>query len=339
MKKVFIAMAVLLLLCGCENGVEVPAEISETSQSVTTTATAAEVTATSETTVKNIETTTVTTTETTAVTTAEITAATEMSAEKEEPILTDEAREVYDILMSDTDIIFADSVDGISLIDLDFDCKPELLVSKYWRDDGMDLYHNNDVDIYGIDVENGCLNYIDTIYTRKGENVLGLKITDKLEEKWFLMSRKTIGSEERYDSSDYLVTLNGGKLHYEEIFGYRFTGAFKPESDMALIDPYFMDEKIDPENGKWSRWTVHNISRWGLTENMFNQYCSDINTVYGLCSNWLADGESMEPLKIDADTARIEIAEMTANYFLNYRLGSEPIDYDYSLLSWSGLGR
>ncbi|MDE6710723.1 MAG: hypothetical protein K2J76_09580, partial [Oscillospiraceae bacterium] len=65
MKKVFIAMAVLLLLCGCRNNAEMPAEISETSQSVTTTATAAEVTTTSETTVTTVETTTVTTTETT----------------------------------------------------------------------------------------------------------------------------------------------------------------------------------------------------------------------------------------------------------------------------------
>lgn len=342
MKKFFvIAAAVCLTFTSCGDKNTLPNDTSAIAQYIeqTSETAQAEVTTTSETTVTTVETTTVTTTETTTVTTEEITAAIERSAEKEEPVLTDEAKEVYDILMSDTDIIFADSVDGISLIDLDFDCKPELLVSKYWRDDGMDLYHNNDVDIYGIDVGNGCLNYIDTIYTRKGENVLGLKITDKLEEKWFLMSRKTIGSEECYDSSDYLVTLNGGKLHYEEIFGYRFTGEFKPESDMALIDPYFMDEKIDPENEKWSRWTAHNISRWGLTENMFNQYCSDIDTVYGLCSDWLADGESMEPLKIDADTARIEIAEITANYFSNYSSGSEPIDYDYSLLSWSGLGR
>lgn len=335
MKKFIIAAAVLLLLCGCEKGAEVPAEISETSQSVTTT-TAAGITTASETTVataaEKVTTTTAKVTTVTTETTEETTVtATETSAEKEEPVLTAEAREVYDILMSNTDIIFADGVDGINLIDLDFDCKPELLVSKYWFDDGMDLYLNDDVDIYGIDVENGCLNYIDTIYTRKGENVLGLKITDKLEAKWFLMSRITIGSEERYDCSDYLVTLSGGKLHYEEIFGYRFTG-FKEGSDMALIDPYFMDEKINPDNPKFSRWTVHNISNWRLTGNMFNQYCSDIDTVYGLCSDWLSDGENTEPLKINENTARIEIAEMTADYFSNYRSGSEPIDYDYSLI-------
>ena len=329
MKKVFIAMAALLLLCGCENGAEKPAEISETSQSVTAIETAAEVATTSETTVTTVETTAVTTAETTTVTTTEITFATETSAEKEEAVLTDEAREVYDILMSNTDIIFTDSVDGISLIDLDFDYKPELLVSKYWFDDGIDWYDNDDVDIYEIDLENGCLKYIDTIYTNKRENVLGLKYTDTLEKKWFLMSRNTVGSNEFYDNSDYLITLKDGRLHYEEIFGYRFT-RFKDGSDVPLIDPYFMDEKIDPENGKWSRWTVHNINKWELTENMFNQYCSDINTVYGLCSDWLADGENMEPLKIDADTARIEIAEMTANYFSNYSSGSEPIDYDYS---------
>lgn len=323
-------MAVLLMLCGCEKGTKTPTEISETSQSVTTAATAEKVTETT-------SETTVATAEETAVTTEETTVPTETTAEErsvDEAIQYKEAKEVYGVIMSNTDIIFADGVDGINLIDLDFDYKPELLVSKYWRDDGMDLYHNNDVEIYGIDVENGCLNYIDTIYTRKERNVLGLKITDKLEAKWFLMSRKTIGSEEHYSHSDYLIMLNGDKLQYEEIFGYRFTG-FKPESDMALIDPYFMNEKIDPENIKWNRWTVHNISNWGLAGNMFNQYCSDIDAVYGLCSKWLSDGENMEPLKIDAETARKKIAEMTTHYF--YKISSEPenyepIDYDYHLI-------
>ena len=65
MKKVFIAMAALLLLCGCEKGAEMPAEISETTQSVTATATAAEVATTSETAVTTAAKTKVTTAETT----------------------------------------------------------------------------------------------------------------------------------------------------------------------------------------------------------------------------------------------------------------------------------
>lgn len=70
MKKFIIAMSVLLLLCGCEKGAEIPAEISEASRSVTTTetTTAAEVTTTSETTVITAEETTVTTEETTPIT-------------------------------------------------------------------------------------------------------------------------------------------------------------------------------------------------------------------------------------------------------------------------------
>lgn len=331
MKKIFAvtaALAVCLSVTSCGGNDSLPENTSAIEQYVSQAAETTAVTTTAEkvtTTAKVTTVTTETTIEETTVT------ATETSAEKEETVLTDEAREVYDILMSNTDIIFADGVDGISLIDLDFDRKPELLVSRYWFDDGIDWYDNDDVDIYEIDLENGCLKYIDTIYTNKRENVLGLKYTDTLEKKWFLMSRNTVGSNEFYDSSDYLINLKDGRLHYEEIFGYRFT-RFKDGSDVPLIDPYFMDEKIDPENEKWSRWTVHNINKWELTKNMFNQYCSDIDTVYGLCSDWLADGEKMEPLKINEDTARIEIAEMTADYFSNYRSGSEPIDYDYSSL-------
>lgn len=64
MKKIIIAMSLLLLLCGCEKGAEMPSESSETTQSVTTT-TAAEVTTTSETTFTTVETTIITTEETT----------------------------------------------------------------------------------------------------------------------------------------------------------------------------------------------------------------------------------------------------------------------------------
>lgn len=56
MKKLFIAAAVLLMLCGCEKGTETPTESSETSQSVATTAEDVTET-TSETTVATAETT------------------------------------------------------------------------------------------------------------------------------------------------------------------------------------------------------------------------------------------------------------------------------------------
>ncbi|MDE7287925.1 MAG: hypothetical protein K2N71_00275 [Oscillospiraceae bacterium] len=61
MRKIFIAMAALLLLCGCEKGAEIS---SDTLETTVQTVTAAEVTTTSETTVTTVETTTVTTSET-----------------------------------------------------------------------------------------------------------------------------------------------------------------------------------------------------------------------------------------------------------------------------------
>lgn len=329
MKKFIMAIAVLLLLSGCGNSTEIPTEITESAQTEETFAETALKTET------EARTETALTTTTASETSAEETAAelpetTGIEAIEEESILTGETKTVYDILMSNTDIIFADGVDGINLIDLDFDRKPELLVSKYWFDDGMDFYNYDDVNVYGIDLENGCLNYIDTVYTLKSENVLGLKFTDKLEPKWFLMSRKTIGSEERYDHSDYLVTLSGGKLCYEEIFGYRFV-RFKEGSDGAIVDPYFMCERIDPEDaelaGLWC--TDKSPNKWDIHENMVIQYCSDINTVYGLCSGWLSDGTN-EPLEIDTDTAPHEIAKMTERFFSDHRSGSEPLDFDYS---------
>lgn len=245
------------------------------------------------------------------------------------PILPPEAKPIYNILMANTDIIFADSVDGVTLIDLDFDGTPELLVSKYWFDNGIDWYDFDDVDIYAIDLENECLNYIDTIYTNKRENVLGLKYTDTLERKWFLMSRDTVGSKEFYNSSDYLITLKDGKLHYEEIFGYRFT-RFKEGSDVPIIDPYFMGEKIDPSSEKWICFSEKDMDKWDIADGMHKQYCSDINIVYGLCSNWLADEEnSTAPIKIDGVSARSEIEKMTAHYYWEATPNTALIQYEY----------
>lgn len=245
------------------------------------------------------------------------------------PILPPEAKPIYNILMANTDIIFADSVDGVTLIDLDFDGTPELLVSKYWFDNGIDWYDFDDVDIYAIDLENGCLNYIDTIYTNKRENVLGLKYTDTLERKWFLMSRDTVGSKEFYNSSDYLITLKDGKLHYEEIFGYRFT-RFKEGSDIPIIDPYFMGEKIDPSSEKWSFFSEEDMDKWDIADGMRKQYCSDINIVYGLCSDWLSDEEnSTAPIKVDDVSARSEIEKMTAHYYLEATSNTALIQYEY----------
>lgn len=245
------------------------------------------------------------------------------------PILPPEAKPIYNILMANPDIIFADSVDGITLIDLDFDGTPELLVSKYWFDNGIDWYDFDDVDIYAIDLENECLNYIDTIYTNKRENVLGLKYTDTLERKWFLMSRDTVGSKEFYNSSDYLITLKDGKLHYEEIFGYRFT-RFKEGSDVPIIDPYFMGEKIDPSSEKWGFFSEEDMDKWDIADGMHKQYCSDINIVYGLCSDWLAGEEnSTAPIKIDDVSARSEIEKMTAHYYWEATPNTALIQYEY----------
>lgn len=143
------------------------------------------------------------------------------------------------------------------------------------------------------------------------------------------MSRDTVGSNEFYDSSDYLVTLKDGKLHYEEIFGYRFT-RFKEGSDVPLIDLYFMDEKIDPDSGKWSNFSDSNADKWDIAEDMHRQYCSDISVVYGLCSDWLSDsGDSMTPIKVDDVTARSEIENMTAHYYWKAASNTALTQYEY----------
>lgn len=88
MKKLFIAIAILLLLCGCEKGTEVSTEISETTVQ---TVTATEVTTASETMVTTVSETTVTAEETTVPTETTAEETTAAKPKLPEPILPPEA--------------------------------------------------------------------------------------------------------------------------------------------------------------------------------------------------------------------------------------------------------
>ncbi|NYB75123.1 hypothetical protein HZF24_13320 [Sedimentibacter hydroxybenzoicus DSM 7310] len=77
-----------------------------------------------------------------------------------------EMAQIYDTLMSNMNIINTDSTLGITLLDLDFDETPELLVTRYSTDVGVNFGNVDnevaDVDIYRI--EDNKLIYIDTLY-------------------------------------------------------------------------------------------------------------------------------------------------------------------------------
>ena len=83
---------------------------------------------------------------------------------------------------------------GVNLIDLDFDGTPEVLVSRGEKiDDTARWKQFSDVDIYCI--KNSGLEYIDTLYNNDSGllsdhgNVIGLKMLENGDKKWYTMSR------------------------------------------------------------------------------------------------------------------------------------------------------
>lgn len=247
----------------------------------------------------------------------------------------DGAAEVYKTLVDNIDLFMGEDVVGVNLIDLDFDGTPELLVSK------QVLPENADPDSYGVEqcdvavysIKEGKPVYIDTLYNSKSNvyyngNVIGLKKTEKLEKKWFCMSRRDISTGEfsTDGSYNYLVSLENGKLNYTEVFSGRPT-VTDPETGATEYDYYFYGEKIVPEvtvgEGPYEgedEWEYHSwngitatFGMWELYGFIRAEYCSDITPVYDLYSYWLYSSSGYTGIG-----KKLTVGERTVKYKLAY---------------------
>lgn len=245
------------------------------------------------------------------------------------------ASATYKTLLDNIDMFMAEDVVGVNLIDLDFDGTPELLVSK------QVLPENADPDSYGVEqcdvavysIKEGKPVYIDTLYNSKSNvyyngNVIGLKKTEKLEKKWFCMSRRDISTGEfsTDGSYNYLVSLENGKLNYTEVFSGRPT-VTDPETGAAEYDYYFYGEKIVPEvtvgEGPYEgedEWEYHSwngitatFGMWELYGFIRAEYCSDITPVYDLYSYWLYSSSGYTGIG-----KKLTVGERTVKYKLAY---------------------
>lgn len=247
----------------------------------------------------------------------------------------DGAAEVYKTLVDNIDLFMGEDVVGVNLIDLDFDGTPELLVSKQVLPENADPdsygVEQCDVDVYSI--KEGKPVYIDTLYNSKSNvyyngNVIGLKKTEKLEKKWFYMSRKDLssGNSQTAGDCDYLFSLENGKLNYTEVFSGRPT-VTDPETGAAEYDYYFYGEKIVPEvtvgEGPYEgedEWEYHSwngitatFGMWELYGFIRAEYCSDITLVYDLYSYWLYSSSGYTGIG-----KKLTVGERTVKYKLAY---------------------
>lgn len=255
----------------------------------------------------------------------------------------DGSAEVYKTLIDNVDIFMGEDVVGVNLIDLDFDGTPELLVSQQILPEASEDSDRGreqcNVDIYSI--KEGKPTYIDTLYNSKANvyyngNVIGLKTTEKLEKKWFCMSRKDLSSGKFSESSNYnyLFSLKNGKPDYTEVFSQRSSTA-DPEPEDPESDYYFYGEKIVPEvtvgEGPYEGtedWEYHSwngitatFGMWELYGFIRAEYCSDITQVFDLYSDWLysVNGEDSD-YRSDyfAIGRKLTVSERTMKYKLAY---------------------
>lgn len=256
----------------------------------------------------------------------------------------DGASEVYKTLIDNIDIFMGEDVVGANLIDLDFDGTPELLVSRQVLPEDAEVgdygVEHCDVDIYSV--KDGKPTYIDTLYNSKANvyfngNVIGLKKTDKLEKKWYYMSRKDLDSGNLPEASDcnYLFSLENGKLNYTEVFSARL--GTDPETENPANGYYFYGEKIvptvtlgpriygDDEENAPDDWEYHSwngitasFGMWELYGFIKAEYCSDITQVFSLYSDWLYNANLQSGYNYTRIGKKITIGERTMKYKLAY---------------------
>ncbi len=272
------------------------------------------------------------------------------------------AAQTYLTLIDNVDMFMGEDVVGVNLIDLDFDGTPELLVSKQVLPENAESRDGDieqcDVDIYSI--KDGKPTYIDTLYNSKTNiyyngNVIGLKKTEKLEKKWFYMSRRDLSSGKFSENSDYnyLFSLENGKLNYTEVFSER-PAVTDPETGVTDYDYYFYGEKIvptvtlgpriygDDEEDAPDDWEYHSwngitasFGMWELYGFIRAEYCSDITPVFDLYSGWLySSGNSYytgEKLTVGERTMKYKLAYLTDAFYYG-KYDPEENGYKYIFL-------
>lgn len=254
--------------------------------------------------------------------------------------------EVYNAIIDNLDVIYKETTHGITLIDLDFDGTPELLVSDVAERDTTEYVKiGTDVSVYRI--ENGGLKYIDTIPSAhivvyNVYNSLGLKTLPDGTKGWFSTS---------YYGEDFVYRLVGDKLEKADIL----TKELKSESTDDYgntsyeYDYYFMGELIVPTviheditgqegeisdthfewNGSYSYFGV----MWELIGKIREDYCSDITETYSLYSEWLSPYSHINYWSADR-TERYSLTEREISYNIAYMVDSFYLG-DYSAASHS----
>ena len=248
---------------------------------------------------------------------------------------------VYNTLISNMDIINTGLTLGITLLDLDFDKTPEVLVTKYSTDINVTFGNEEnevaDVDIYRI--ENNNLLYIDTLYNYHTViyelgNILGLKTLEDGSNAWFNMSYKNRDTGITSDT-DYLFTLNGNELKFQEVFGTDADGNYRYFGEPMV----FTEETIilgDLGETTFYSWGNYKQMRadWEIVGKAKQDYCEDMKeTSFDLYSDWLSHTEAYEKsykLPLTDRMLSYNIAYLVDSFYLgSYNSNKQYFEYRF----------
>lgn len=250
--------------------------------------------------------------------------------------------EVYSAIMNGLDSVMQENTNGLTLLDLDFDGTPELLVSSLIK---KNEESNNDYHAYGCDVgvyriENGGLKYIDTIYSEQRivyeiANNLGLITLEDGRKGWFGTSYKNRDTEE-LQQTDYFYQLAGDELMVTEVFGSR-EGDGSTYSDLKYFndeetDFYYFGEKMiftevvnenyvpdeaystpyflvwEDESSIFGAWEIYGFARAA--------FCENIEKSFRLYSPWLSGEGGGQPKELTERELSYNIAYMVDSFYL-----------------------
>lgn len=267
------------------------------------------------------------------------------------------AAETYRALLSIRDKLTAGDILGVNLIDLDFDGKPEVLVTREVKiESDYDWKQYTDVDIYSIG--DSGLEFIDTLYNNdtgliEGHgNVIGLKPLENGEKAWFTMSRINRTDENNANPADYLFTLKDGRLEFTEIFSS--TGSFNVSEGDSEDAHYYMNGKelefsvtydyepyYEPDNELFADakpdWPYYHygdytapFGKWEIYGWLRQDYCKDITQTFLLYSSefsYKRDWTGYEKLPITERMLDYKLANLTDAYYFG--------SYDPTIMNYS----
>ncbi len=239
---------------------------------------------------------------------------------------------VYDALLNNKDSLINDTTAGIVLLDLDYDGRPEVLVSELEGDLKESLYlAKNVLSVYTV--EGDRLLFSDSIELKhmSADNALGFIGLSELPDgtpAWYLNG---------YDDNDYLCTFEGGRLIKHDLFTsaessdpekpdyFYFGEKIVPKVTMGK-NPYAWDEPDAAEDWEYLEWNGINATfgLWELFGFARADYANNrLKATYPLYSGWLGEFSNVSEI-VRYDLTERELAHKLAYLVDDFYYGGTP---------------